>query len=333
MISDMESVLGVLRAEAAKIDQYMQEDLARLEKEMDEKLLEVLRYGLFNGGKRVRPLLVTFASRLCGTADPEVYRLGCAFEYLHAATLFHDDIIDNSETRRGKPSVFKKFGITAAILAGDFLHALAMATVGELAGAAGLKVFCNATTGMVDGEFMQLRNASKHSLSEQEYHEVIMGKTGLLIAAACEIGAMYGHGSSRQVQALREYGIHLGCAFQVVDDLLDYLGDHAKTGKTTGNDLAEGKITLPLILAMNAAGGGDRAQLMAMLQDPAGRHRHFPEVCAIIEKYHGFAGARGRAESAVANALRALDLFTHPDTARERTVLEGLAGYVLAREK
>ncbi|KJR99942.1 MAG: hypothetical protein VR65_14900 [Desulfobulbaceae bacterium BRH_c16a] len=329
----MEAVLGALRAEAQKIDQYMRADLARLEPGIDAKLLEVLNYGLFNGGKRVRPLLTAFASRLCGNTDENVYKLGCAFEYLHAATLFHDDIIDNSETRRGNLSVFKKFGITAAILAGDFLHALAMATVGKLSGDKGLEIFCNATTGMVDGEFMQLRNAERHNLSELDYHDAIMGKTGLLIAAACEIGALYGGGTAQSVKALREYGVHLGCAFQIVDDLLDYLGDPAKTGKTRGNDLAEGKITLPLILTMNTAEESDRSRLLSILEKKSERARHFPEVCMIIEKYQGFQTAKAKASAAVENGVRALQIFTDPNVLHERTVLEGLAGYVITREK
>lgn len=329
----MEAALGAVRAEAGKIDQAMREDLDRLRPVMDGRLMEVLDYGLFNGGKRVRPLLVTFASRLCGNKDQQVYRLGCAFEYLHAATLFHDDIIDNSATRRGKESVFKKFGMTAAILAGDFLHALAMATVGELAGREGLRIFSNATIGMVDGEFLQLRNAEKSNISEDDYNNAIMGKTGLLIAAACEIGALYGRGSARQIEAMRDYGVYLGRAFQIVDDLLDYLGDPARTGKTTGNDLAEGKYTLPLIIALNAAQDNDRNRLRAILADPSSRTRNFSEVRTIIGNYQGFALARSRAEMAVTNAVRALSLFPSEDTQHERSVLEGLAAYVLARDK
>ena len=329
----MESVLGALRVEAEKIDRCMQQDLARLRPSMDARLLEVLDYGLLNGGKRVRPLLVTLASRLCGNTDEKAYRLGCAFEYLHAATLFHDDIIDGSETRRGKQSVFKKFGTTAAILAGDFLLALAMATVGDLAGPEGLRIFCNATIGMVDGEFMQLRNAERHNLSELDYHDAIMGKTGLLIAAACEVGAIYGRGSAQHIKALRNYGEKLGCAFQIVDDLLDYLGDPVKTGKARGNDLAEGKITLPLILTMTAAGEEDRARLLFILQNKTERKESFAEVFALIEKHRGFAAARARAEEAVAQAVRSLTIFSRQDVFHERRILEGLAGYVLAREK
>ncbi len=332
-VVDTESILGAVKKEAGKIDQFMRADLGRFRSNVDDLLLEVLEYGLFNGGKRIRPLLVILASRLCGKRDDDAYRLGAAFEYLHAATLFHDDIIDKSETRRGKPSVYLKFGTIAAILAGDFLHAHSMATVGTYAGQPGLEVFCKATTGMVDGEFMQLRNAEKHNLSELDYYEAIMGKTGLLIAAACEVGAIYGGGDEARVKALREYGVHLGCAYQIIDDLLDYQGDSGKTGKAVGNDLAEGKMTLPLILAINKANNEDRLRLMQILSDSSKRALCVEEVCTIISKYHGFAGARKRAEDAVKTAVGMLDIFSEKSSGFEQNILTGLAHYVLTRQK
>jgi octaprenyl-diphosphate synthase len=332
-VDDTPSILAAVKAEAEIIDRYMRADLARLRSDVDDLLFEVLDYGLFNGGKRIRPLLVVLASRLFGKKDDDAYRLGAAFEYLHAATLFHDDIIDKSATRRGKQSVYRKFGIIAAILAGDFLHAQSMATVGKFSGQAGLEVFCRATTGMVDGEFMQLRNARRHNLSELDYYEAIMGKTGLLIAAACEVGALFGGGDAKRVAALREYGVNLGCAYQIIDDLLDYLGDSEKTGKAVGNDLAEGKMTLPLILALNRADHADRARLMRLLADREERARCFKDVCTIIARYDGFAGARRRAEDAVAKASLVLGDFPDSNIGYERNVLEGLARYVLSREK
>ncbi len=328
-----ESILVSVKAEAEKIDACMRGDLARLKYDVDELLLEVLDYGLFNGGKRIRPLLVVVASRLCGKKDDDAYRLGVAFEYLHAATLFHDDIIDQSETRRGKQSVYLKFGIIAAILAGDFLHAQSMATVGKYSGQAGLDIFCKATTGMVDGEFMQLRNAKRHNLSELDYYNAIMGKTGLLIAAACEVGAVYGGGNDRSVRALREYGVQLGCAYQIVDDLLDYQGNPGKTGKAVGNDLAEGKMTIPLILTMNKANTADRNRLMEILGDNIGRSQCIEEVRMIISKYGGFDGARKKAEDAVEKASEALGVFSGSSIQFERSLLEGLARYVITREK
>lgn len=331
-MQQMEELKAAVKAEAAKIDGYMRQDLAALEAARDGLLCEVLEYGLFNGGKRIRPLLVVLASRLCGNGDEDSYRLGCAFEYLHAATLFHDDIIDNSAMRRGKTAVCRQYGTTQAILAGDFLHAMSMATVGRLAGPRGLEIFCNATIGMVDGEFMQLRNAAKETLGEPDYYHAIMRKTGLLIAAACEVGALYGRGTDAQVEALRLYGVHLGCAFQIVDDLLDYQGDPARTGKAVGNDLVEGKITLPVILALQMAGEEDRRRLAALLAKDV-RAAAVAEVTAIVSRVGGFAAARARAESEVASAVEGLRIFDLPGQQGERRIFEQLARYVLAREK
>jgi octaprenyl-diphosphate synthase len=329
----VEFFVAAVKSEAEKIDEYMRADLASMEQANDARLREVLGYGLFNGGKRIRPLLAVFASRLCGNTDEEVYHLGCAFEYLHAATLFHDDIIDSSEIRRGKKSVYKQFGTIAAILAGDFLLAQAMSTVGRFAGSKGLQIFCDATTGMVDGEFMQLRNATKHNLSELEYYDAIMMKTGLLIAAACEVGALYGGGTPEQVKALRDYGINLGSAFQIIDDLLDYLGDSAKTGKVVGNDLVEGKVTLPLILALIRAAEKDKERLLTILASQDERLGCVQEVSDIIERVGGFAAARKKAVVAVENAINALQVFSGHNNLYEKNVLEGLARYVLTRDK
>jgi octaprenyl-diphosphate synthase len=326
-------LLELLKEEAMEIDRYMQQDLQGVEPALDGRLERILEYGLFTGGKRVRPLLAVIASRLCGRRDEEVYRLAIAFEYLHAATLFHDDIIDSSEIRRGKPSVVKQFGLAEAILAGDFLHAHAMAIVGELAGRQGLAIFCRATKGMVDGEFMQLHNTRRKSLSEVEYFQTIMGKTALLIATACEVGAGFGGGNATQIEALRVYGESIGCAFQIVDDLLDYSGDSEVTGKATGIDLLEGKITLPIIFAAEQADRVDRDRLIEIVATPELAAVSFAEVKAIIEKYGGFATARARAQSESEKALAMLDQFPGEAVATERAMLESLALYVVSRQK
>ena len=268
-MADTEVLMAAIRRESNRIDAAMHADLDGLAVTMDGLLTEILRYGLFNGGKRLRPLLVVLAARLCGRSDPAVYNLARAFEYLHAATLMHDDVIDNAETRRGRPSVYKKFGLVAAILAGDFLHARSMAIVGELAGTEALSVFSEATGRIVDGEFLQMRNAADLNLLEEDYQRTILGKTGLLIAAACEVGVIWAGRGEEERKAMRDYGIHLGCAFQIIDDLLDYQGDKGKTGKAVGNDLVEGKMTLPLILAVQQADQEDRRRLQDILADAA----------------------------------------------------------------
>ena len=328
----MREMLENVKKEALEIDRYMREDLEAMQSEIDPLLKRVLDYGLFNGGKRLRPLLVVTCASLCGMRNADVYRLGISFEYLHAATLFHDDIIDGSETRRGKPAVHKEFDIVAAILAGDFLHAHSMATVSKYAGSRGLSSFCKATMGMVDGEFMQLQNAEKHNLSEIDYYNAIMGKTGLLIAAACEVGGIYAGADETKIAALRNYGEYLGCAFQIVDDILDYLGDTTKTGKAVGNDLAEGKMTLPLILALNKAEDTDRQFLMKSL-GASGKNIPLEAVIDLIEKYEGFTGARSHAEAAIDKAYTELESFSDPGVCGDRDFLQMLGGFVLERNK
>jgi len=328
----MTNLLEIVTKEAVEINRYMRMDLQSMDSEIDSLLKRVLDYGLFNGGKRIRPLLVVFGARICGNQSDNGYKLGVAFEFLHAATLFHDDIIDGSDTRRGKLAVHKEFDIVAAILAGDFLHAHSMAIVSEYAGPKGLACFCKATKGMVDGEFMQLQNAERHNLSELDYYDVIMGKTGLLISAACEVGAIFAGASEKEVSALRDYGRYLGCAFQIIDDILDYLGDSAKTGKAVGNDYREGKMTLPLILAMNKADSMDRDILMQGLHQDQ-QDLPMQKVIDIIEKYEGFSGARLHAEKAIENAFSELEIFSDKSVAFERTVLQELGNFVLNRDK
>jgi len=333
-----EQLMAAIAPEVAKIEQTMRQDLSDVTNGADPLLSEVLDYGIFNGGKRLRPLLVVLAARLCGLSkenknNQSIYELAIAFEYLHGATLFHDDVIDCADMRRGKLSVNKKFGVIAAILGGDFLHSRSMFIVGTRGGAAALKIFCHATNAMVDGEFLQLRNAQNYNLSKDDYFAAVKGKTALLIAATCEIGALIGGATNIQQQALAEYGISLGTAFQIVDDLLDYQGDSAKTGKAVGNDFQEGKMTLPLILALGAANSVDRKRLLFLLENEDARKSGFAEACKLIEKYDGFATSRNKAESIVAEAVAGLSIFQNEEGLAAFGILKALAAYVLAREK
>ncbi len=329
---------AAIAPDLVRIEQAMQEDLALLAADLDDLLAEVLHYGLFNGGKRLRPLLSVLCGRVSASSKKsdnvgDIYRLAIAFEYLHCATLLHDDVIDQAHSRRGKPAVNVAFGETAAILAGDFLHARSMLLVGREGGMAALEIFCGATTAMVDGEFLQLRNASNYNLAEKDYFAVIMGKTARLIGATCEIGALAAGADMAARQALQSYGRHLGCAFQIIDDLLDYQGDEAGTGKAVGNDFREGKMTLPLIIAIARAEDHDRNRVLAMLATPQERHTGFAEISALISRYNGFTLARHKAEAIIAQALAQLHYFDQAAVRQDRAVLEGLAYYVLHRTK
>lgn len=333
-----EELMAAIAPEVVRIEHTMRQDLQVATTGADPLLIEVLEYGIFNGGKRLRPLLFLLAARLSGLVGEKgkantLYELAIAFEYLHGATLFHDDVIDRADMRRGKPSVNKEFGEIAAILGGDFLHSRSMFLVGSLGGAAALKIFCHATNAMVDGEFLQLRNAQNYSLSEEDYFAAIKGKTALLIAATCEVGALTGGATVAQQQALADYGIGLGTAFQIVDDLLDYQGDSAQTGKAVGNDFQEGKMTLPLILALSGANDEDQKRLLYLVANEDARKDGFSEAYGLIEKYNGFTLSRKRAESIVADALGGLEIFSGDDHSGALMIFRALAQYVLLRDK
>ncbi len=323
----------LIAEEAAKIDLVMRQDIDGLAERFDPLLIEILDYGLFSGGKRVRPFLATAAARLCGCSDDGVYRLAISFEYLHGATLIHDDVIDNAGERRGSPSVFRQFGLAEAILAGDFLHAHSMSLISRYGGTEALSIFCQATAAMVDGEYRQLRNAENAAQSEADYFTVVEGKTALLIGAACEIGGLYGGADESLRRGLKTYGINLGSAFQVIDDLLDYRGDSSNTGKAAGNDLAEGKLTLPLIYALQRAEETDRQALLTILGDPQRRAQALSEVSTLIDRYRGFEDARKKAETIMCQAMAALPAVDGEDGRHGREVFRALGEYVLNRDR
>ena len=334
-------LLALLQPEISKIEQTMQDEISSVDNPL---LQEIVEYALFNGGKRIRPVLTILAARLTAFTNmpeglaleeelhppPDLYRLSTVFEFLHAASLLHDDVIDHAGQRRGKPSANTVWGNSHVILAGDFLHTRAMTMAGIIGGEHILSIIGNATSAMIASEFLQMQTVQQLNLSEENYFAVLRGKTGSLISAACEVGTYFSECSEEQQQALRTYGDALGLAFQVVDDLLDYLGDPLKTGKAVGNDFIEGKLTLPLIYALNHCNQEDGEKLTALLQESAQqRSDHVDLARDFIESHGGFDYARQGAETLVMAATEALAVFSD---CRARQTLEGLAHYVLTRK-
>ncbi len=329
---DTSALAAAIKQTIGRIETTMEADLEHNLAGSDPLLAEVLHYALMGGGKRVRPMLAIICSRLCGRDDAPLSLLASAFEYLHVATLVHDDVIDHADTRRGQPSVQARYGMTAAILAGDWLHARSMHLIGTLVGEKGLEIFCRATTAMVDGEFLQLRHVSDTGITEEQYFAVIQRKTAGLISSTCEIGALFGGGTEEQQQALADYGRRIGIAFQIVDDLLDYLGDAGTTGKKVGNDFVEGKMTLPLIHALNTGDAEAKNILLGCIRGDRGHEDGCSTAKRLMKELDSFDFARRRAEQEVHRALEALALFD-PDAHREDlAALQALAGYVLSRD-
>ncbi|MFH1215602.1 MAG: polyprenyl synthetase family protein [Pseudomonadota bacterium] len=335
-------LLAQLQPDMDAINEVMRHEIASVGNPL---LQQILEYGIFNGGKRIRPLLTVLAARLCTFArmpqglaaedelQPPInlYRLAMVFEFLHGASLLHDDVIDHAEKRRGKPTANAVWDNSHVILAGDFLHTRAMTLAGTLGDGNVLSLIGIATSAMIEAEFQQMQTAKELNLSEENYFTVLRGKTGSLISAACQVGAYFADGSEEQQEALRNYGNALGLAFQVVDDLLDYLGDPEKTGKAVGNDFIEGKLTLPLLHGLQNCDEKAGAAMLALLKGtPEQRVLHVDDARRFIEEFNGFSYAREGAAALVEAAIESLAIF--PDC-QARSILAGLAQYVLTRQK
>jgi octaprenyl-diphosphate synthase len=253
------------------------------------------------GGKRLRPLLTLAAARLCGYAGERHVKLAACVEFIHTATLLHDDVVDESLLRRGLASANAVFGNQASVLVGDFLFARSFQLMVEDGSLVVLDILSQAAATIAQGEVLQLVTQNDLSTSEARYLEVIKGKTAALFAAACEVGAVVADRPPTEVAALAEFGMNLGIGFQLVDDALDYAADQAVLGKTIGDDFREGKMTLPVLLAYQAGDAADRQfwqrTIEATEQNEADLDRalrlmqHRGAIHATIERARGFAAA------------------------------------------
>lgn len=225
----------------------------------DVPLVEkIAQYIIESGGKRLRPLLVLLSSRAVGYQQDDHLKLAAVIEFLHTATLLHDDVVDTSDLRRGRSTANARWGNAPSVLVGDFLYARAFEMMVELKSLRIMEILSHATAVIAEGEVLQLMNVKNPDVSEDKYMEVIHNKTAMLFEAASHTGALLAGANDTQAKALQDYGKHLGLAFQLVDDALDYTGDADAMGKNVGDDLAEGKPTLPLIYAMANSNEGQR---------------------------------------------------------------------------
>jgi octaprenyl-diphosphate synthase len=289
-------------------------------------IAEVGRHILLSGGKRIRPLLFILSARMCGCQGNHLSDFSTIFEYLHAATLLHDDVIDAASVRRGASTANTIWGNQAVILVGDFLLAKALSLAVTTNKLKILQVLSYATTLMAEGEILQLLHTGNLEISEAEYFEVITRKTAILMSAACQIGAILGGASPDQEEALAQMGLNLGITFQVVDDILDYTGDEKVLGKEVCADLREGRITLPLIHALAQASPGDRGRLEAI----AGKltPESVPELRDFLQTYASLDHARAAARSYTLRALENLEVFP---PSLEKQIFQAITEELLAR--
>lgn len=310
-------------------------DLERIEAEIERNLSSsvplistVGRHIMGSGGKRLRPLLMILSARLCGYQGNHDAALAVVFEFLHASSLLHDDVVDNAEFRRSQPAANVLWGNQGVVLVGDFLYSKSiLMTVGHN-NIRILEALSEATTKMAEGEVLQLIHADNLELDEPEYLEVITRKTAVLISAACQIGAIFGGGTTAQERALTTYGLNLGIAFQLIDDTLDFTGDADELGKPVGNDIQQGKATLPLIFVLRNGSATERARLKTLFTVEPMLAEHLQEIKQCVTASGGIAYAAQRAMEYVDKAKEAIQIFPHHPA---KEILLDIADYVICR--
>jgi octaprenyl-diphosphate synthase len=296
----------------------------------DVKLIpEVAHHLIDSGGKRFRPLLQLISSRLCGYAGEYRFPLAASIEFIHTASLLHDDVIDKAVIRRGKTSANNIWGNAASVLVGDFLYSKAFKLLSEIGDIRIVQLMSKMTNIMSEGEVFQLMKCGDTSLTEAEYLSIVEKKTAVLISAACESGAVLGGASQQQVQALEQYGYKIGMAFQITDDTLDYMAKEEDFGKSIGKDLEEGKMTLPLIYTLANSPEARRQDIKNIIEQKAFSLQATKDIFAIIQKTGGIDYSLKCAEQFIRDAQDVLSVFSG---CPEKDHLIAVAEYILSRK-
>ena len=270
------------------------DDMQQVEKHLDRYLTsevklipEVSHHLIDSGGKRFRPLLLLVSSRLCGYNGEHRFPLAAVIEFIHTASLLHDDVIDQATIRRGKTSANNIWGNAASVLVGDFLYSKAFKLMSEIGDIALIKLMSRITNVMSEGEVFQLMKCGDVNITEEEYLAIIEKKTAVLLSAACAAGAILGSASEDKIDALGQFGYKIGMAFQITDDTLDYMAQEQEFGKSIGKDLEEGKMTLPLIFALKNATQEEKDKARDLIANKEGNEKIIPVILSLIQKYKG----------------------------------------------
>ncbi len=324
-IVTVKDVFDLVRGDLARVE----EEFARQTVSSVQPITEIGQYLHNGGGKRLRPALLLLAAKLCGYEGAAAIRLGAVMEIIHTATLVHDDIIDEADTRRGRPSTNSRWGNHRSLLAGDWLYMQAFNIALGERNFRILELLIGLTQVMVEGEMVQLTLLRRMDVSEDDYFDLIYRKTAALFAACFRLGALLA-GKDESVEThLNSCGTNLGLAFQLIDDVLDLASCEERLGKPVGNDLREGKVTLPLILLLQQCRPEERLKVARVLED-GGFHRvSLTEIKALVEQYGTLEAARARARELAQRAAQELESF--PDSPY-RDALRSLAGFVIERQ-
>ena len=322
----MEAALALIGEDLKNVELQFKKDL-----QSDVPLIrKVGEYVLSSGGKRIRPALLLLTAKLAGYRGDRHVPLASVIEFIHTATLLHDDVVDNANLRRGIASANTLWGNEASVLVGDFLFSKSFSLMVADGDLNVLKVLSAATTIIAEGEVLQLICTSDMEITEERYIEVVKCKTAILLSAACQAGAILGRATREQEEALREFGMALGIAFQLMDDTLDYIASEEQFGKTIGHDLEEGKITLPLIHTLKRCTPAERERIADIVEKDVLEKSDFQVVFGLVHQYGGIDYAVDRAHDYIARAKSFLATF---DDSLCKQALLSLSDYVVTRVK
>ncbi len=326
-----------MQATAQAIFSSIQSEMDAVEEEFERQarsniqiITRIGQYLYQTGGKRVRPALLILSAKIFGEeVDKAVIQMATVMEFLHTATLVHDDVIDGAEMRRGRQAVSTQWGNETAVLMGDWLYMSAFETALQQRNLAILDALTDATRKMTEGELIQLALVGNMRITEEQHLEIVTRKTGYLFSASCRVGGILRGANEEERRALADYGLHLGIAFQLVDDLLDFTSDSTKLGKPVLSDLREGKVTLPLIRLLRKQPQFS-SLVRAAMEEPAGETRLAKQVLSLLDEYGELEGAREEAYVYATRAQEALAIF--PDN-RYRRALNDIAQFIVERDR
>jgi octaprenyl-diphosphate synthase len=315
--------------------QRYSDDLKRVEECLDFHLRseinlipEIIQHLIGSGGKRFRPLLLLLCADLCGYRGQKCYTLSAVIEFIHTATLLHDDVIDHAKTRRGKVSANNVWGNAASVLVGDFLYSKAFKLMADDDNLAVIKLMSATTNIMSEGEVFQLVKCGDIDITEAEYLTIIEKKTSILMSAACASGAILGNATQKQIDALAGFGLRLGSAFQITDDTLDYTAMEEEFGKSIGKDLEEGKMTLPLIHALKHCTPAEKDRIRKIIESKGTDGNAVREIVTIINRYDGIGIALNKAGTCIDEGKASLSVF---EDSEAKTALFTIADFVMER--
>ncbi|MEN6466741.1 MAG: polyprenyl synthetase family protein [Syntrophaceae bacterium] len=280
---------------------------------------EISDHLISSGGKRLRPLLLLMAADLCGYRGERRFPFSAVIEFIHTASLLHDDVVDHADTRRGKPSANHVWGNSASVLVGDFLYSKSFKLMADEGDIAIVQLMSTISNQMSEGEVFQLVKCGDLEMTEEDYFFLIQKKTAILISAACSIGAILAGVNGNSIAALGNYGTKIGTAFQLTDDTLDYIAEEEEFGKAIGMDLKEGKITLPLIHALRNCSKNEKKLIKSAVLNKNLQSGETREILGLIQKYKGIEYSLQKAGSLVTEAKAILDIF--PDSEAKQCLL------------